>query len=162
MFIFSGWNVKKLASYEEGKRNAKFIGSLFRNVFRTGREEGESFLEKDSFDEFIESTGVTKKDLKARIKTAKLFIKVYLTAGCLLGLYAIYIFSKVSFLAGLSTLIFSALMLLYAFKEHVMIYKIRHKKLSCTVPEWFRDNFMKKKSANTTVPMKQTNNDRDS
>ena len=162
MFIFSGWNIKKLASYDEGKRNAKFVGSLFGKVFKMGSSKDEGFLEADSFDAFVQSSGVSKKDLKARIKTAKIFIKVYLAVGFLVGAYAIYVFNQLSFLAGISTSIFSVLMFLYAFKEHVIIYKIRHKKLSCTLTEWFKASFVKKTSSNTHVSTEKSQGNQDS
>jgi intracellular multiplication protein IcmV len=136
MFIFSGLNVKKMSSYEESKKNTAFVFRLFTGLFRMSKKGSEASIEAEEFDEVMAENEITSKDLMKKIKSAKIFAIIYLTLAIALLFYGFYVQYKFSLFSSITVFIFSILMLTYAFKEHVTIYKIRSKKLTCTFAEW--------------------------
>ena len=87
--IFSGLNISKWVSLSTIKKNTKAVSGLAKTVLLSETSKDASSI--DQWDQLIEKLGVSEEQLKARVKTARLMVRIYSLLGSLLFLYGIYI-----------------------------------------------------------------------
>lgn len=100
---------------------------------------------KETFADAVRRFGLTDEELKKRMRSHYI-----IALGCgFLALLAfgwfVYLLVKLMFLSSLVALSLSGLMAVYAFTEHFSYYRIKQRRLDCTVDEWVAHFFSRKK-----------------
>ena len=139
--IFSGLNISKWVSLSTMKKNTKVVSGLAKAVLLSETSKDVSSI--DQWDQLIEKLGVSEEQLKARLKMARLMVRIYSLLGSLLFLYGIYIVIHAHLMSGFLSLVFSMLMFSHAFKDHLFIFNCKHRKVKSTLMEWFSGTFLK-------------------
>ena len=91
----------------------------------------------ETFEEAIIRLNLTEKVLQSRKKSFTQLFYTYLSVSMIVFIYSVYITTLdnfLGFLIGISLTIFG---LSQAFKYHFWLFQIRHRKLGCTIKEWF-------------------------
>jgi len=135
-------NVKAWSGWDSIKANGKIVGAMAKDLKTPNREASASI---GTFEETMQKFGLTEADLRQRMRS-----HLYLAIICaVLGLGAfgwmIHLLIKGMFLSGMVSLALSFMMFAYAFSEHFNYFKIKNKKLDCTLKEWYSEFFPNKK-----------------
>ena len=92
----------------------------------------------ETFEEAMQRLNITEAELNARRKEFTRLMFIYLAISLSIFAYTVYIVTMhknfMGFMMGFAITIYS---LTYVFKYHFWIYQIKHKKLGCTLREWF-------------------------
>lgn len=137
-------NINDWAGWNAIKGNAETIGSIVKGM---GKEDQGEEVKINSFQDAVKFYGLTEADLKKRMKShlyTAIFSLVLGVAALVWTLHLLII--KAMFLSSMVSLGLTVLMLSYAFREHFFYYKIKEKRLNCTVSQWLQGFFSKKRS----------------
>lgn len=95
---------------------------------------------KETFEEALVRLNITEEQIQQRRKEFTRLMVIYLGISLLIFAYSIFIVYKykniMGFIMGFALTIFA---LTHAFKYHFWIYQIKHRRLGCTLREWFLD-----------------------
>lgn len=135
-------NVTAWTDWASVSKNAKFIKQLVSDIKPKDKVTTDP-SQKKTFDEAVSMYGLTEKELTAQMKS-----HLRLSLGCgLLTLIAGYWFFHLllmgMFLSSIVALSLTFLMGTYAVTENIYAYRIKKRKLDCTIHEWFF-HFLKK------------------
>lgn len=99
---------------------------------------GEKASRTETFEQALQRLNVTEQELQARLKEFRRLLVVYLLVALVLFVYSTYIAyaydNILGFFMGLAVTTYA---LSHAFKYHFWIFQITHKKLGCSLKEWF-------------------------
>lgn len=123
------------SNWKAVKHNASSIKEMVKGV---GSADQDNAYVASSFEEAVKHYGMSEADLRKRMKNHL----VTAIVCAILGLFAFgwminLVFFNGMLLSGLVALGLSSLMLAYAFREHFFYFKIKQRRLNCTVREWF-------------------------
>jgi intracellular multiplication protein IcmV len=129
------FKVTKWAGLDQIKDSTRSVASLGRNIFIA---EQANYTE--TFEEAMQRLNITEHELQARRKEFTLLMFIYLFVALAIFSYSIYVVAMhknfMGFMMGFAITIYA---LTHVFKYHFWIYQIKHKKLGCTLREWFLD-----------------------
>ncbi len=129
------FKVTKWAGLDQIKDSSKSVVNLGRNLLTA---EQANYVE--TFEEAMQRLNITEAELNARRKEFTRLMFIYLFVSLAIFTYSIYVVAVhknfMGFMMGFAITIYS---LTYVFKYHFWIYQIKHKKLGCTLREWFLD-----------------------
>lgn len=132
--VSNNTNVKGWMSWDSIKENGRVVGELAKGM---DPDEHASGYKADNFEEAMKHYGLTEADLKKRMRSHYMVaIVCALLALIALG-WAVFLFIKAMYLSVLVALALSALMFVYAFREHLFYFKIRERRLNVSAKEWF-------------------------
>jgi len=127
--------VDRWIDYQFIRETAVRLKSIAKNAFTI-----ESAEHNEDFDAALNRLNLTETDLIARQREfTHLFIIHLLVALCIF-LYSIYLFCINNWGAGIMTMCLSVYPISSAFKFHFWLYQIKHKKLGCSLKDWWNDN----------------------
>ncbi len=118
------------------------IKSNTKNIYEIGQAaitpEHADYVE--TFEEALKRLNITEAELQQRLKEFTTLLVVYILLATAVFAYGIFIVIQyknfMGFFMSLAVTIFA---LTHAFKYHFWIYQIKHRKLGCTLREWFSD-----------------------
>ena len=93
---------------------------------------------QETFEEAIQRLRLTEADLQQRMRTYKQLIAFYAVIAVGLFGYAIYLLINLHLAAALLSFVLTLFALSLAFRQHFWYYQIKHRKLGCTIKEWFK------------------------
>jgi len=127
------------------------IGSAKRLLWITDAQRKESFAQAVARLNLTEEDIVERK--KAFLRNALLFCLMAFVIFC----YGIYLFWIGSLGAGFLSLIFTLVSLAFAFRYHFWFFQLKHRKLGCTLKEWYNSEI--EVSDHTELATKSKSND---
>lgn len=129
------FKVTKWAGLDQIKDSTKSVANLGRNLFIA---EQANYTE--TFEQAMQRLNITEEQLNARRKEFTRLMFIYLLISLAIFAYSIYVVAVyknfMGFMMGFAITIYA---LTHVFKYHFWIYQIKHKKLGCTLREWFLD-----------------------
>ena len=141
MGLFSGlgyvfnFRVDKWIGWDNIKASSKNVYRMGQAVFTPEQAEYE-----ETFEEACERLNITAEQLQQRKIEFTRLLLIYLALAALIFGYSIFIVyayrNIMGFIMGFCVTIFT---LVHAFRYHFWLYQITHKKLGCTIKEWFFD-----------------------
>lgn len=137
-------SVSDWSGWSSVKNNAETIGSIVKGMGKP--DESDAFVAK-TFEEAVKHYGLSEADLKKRMR-AHLYSAIFsLIFGILAVIWSIHLLiGKSMFFSALVSLGLSLLMFSYAFREHFFYFKIKERRLDCTVAQWLKGFAIKKGS----------------
>lgn len=135
-------NVKGWLGVDSIKESTRQLSGLAREAFTTEEAQRE-----ETYEEALKRLKLTDKQIQQKLKD---FYRLFLTYGsiafvCLL--YAIYLAFAGTFGSFLVGIVVCCIALVQAFRFHFWIFQIKHKKLGCTVSEWYHSKITGDKNA---------------
>lgn len=133
--VVFNFKVNKWIGYDQIKSSTK-------NIFQVGQSlvTPEHADYQETFEQALQRLNITEEQLKQRLREFTVLLIVYILIAVAVFSYSIYIAIKyknlMGFIMGFGVTIFA---LVNAFKYHFWIYQIKHRKLGCTLKEWFLD-----------------------
>ena len=123
--------------YGSIKENGGYIADLFNRRFRPPQKPPLAEDERNlSFDEFATKNGLTKEKLQSMMTQGWRFMLYCLGMALVVFVYAFYVFCKGTFLTGVVALLLAVLLSVYAWREHFIYTKLKHRRLNLTVSDW--------------------------
>jgi intracellular multiplication protein IcmV len=133
-YIFN-FRVNKWLDYDMLKRSTTKIVDITRATFSPEQAE-----RTETFEQAMERLNLTEAELQQRLAEFSRLLVIYLIIAALIFAYSVWIaFSYkniMGFFMGFCITIFA---LTHAFRYHFWIYQIKHRKLGCSLREWFFD-----------------------
>ncbi len=93
---------------------------------------------QETFEQAVQRLHLTEADLQQRMRTFKQLILFYALIAIALFIYTIYLLIGSHLAAALLSFILTVLALALAFRQHFWYYQMQHRKLGCTIKEWFK------------------------
>jgi intracellular multiplication protein IcmV len=134
-------DVRRWIALDEVKGHGKMIISLVKGLTKFDKEPS---LPDETFEQAMTRLGLSEQDIKQRMKVRLHLVVIYLLIALVLFVYMVYAFVNGHLLAGSFCILLTALMLAYAFREHVWYTEMKYHKLHCTFKEWLLLAFSKK------------------
>lgn len=133
-YVFN-FRVGKWLDYDQLKRSTTKIASITRAVFSPEHAE-----RTETFEQAMERLNLTESELQQRYtEFSRLFI-IYLLIAVAIFSYSVWIAftykNILGFMMGFCITIFA---LTHVFRYHFWMFQIKHRKLGCTLREWFFD-----------------------
>lgn len=129
--------VNKWFGFDQVKTTTTSIFSLGQNVFTPQQA---NYVE--TFEEALQRLNITAAELEQRRKEFVRLMIIYLIIAASVFAYSIFIAYKykniMGFIMGFAITIYA---LSHAFKYHFWIFQIKHKKLGCSLRDWFLDKY---------------------
>lgn len=133
--VSSLFNVRRWVAWDEVKGHGSLIISLFKGVTKLPHKEA---AQGETFDQVVNRLGLTEQDIKQNMKIRLRAVFIYLALALGLVIYMIYMIMNSHWLAVFFCILLTALLLAYAFRDHVWYTEMKHRKFHCTVKEWIR------------------------
>jgi len=138
-------NISEWTSWKSVTANADAVKNLMKGLGEISEPGG---YQADSFEAMVKHYGLSEAVLKKRMKFHYIAAIFSLTLGLAAFGWFIYIaFFKGMFLSGLVAFSLSSLMFSYAFREHMFYFRIKQRKINCTIQEWLKGFFPSKRSS---------------
>ena len=128
-------NIRRWMALDEVKGHGRMIVSLIKGLTKFKKEPP---LPDETFEQAMNRLGLSEQDIKQRMKVRLHLVIIYLLIALVLFIYMVYAFVNGHFFAGSFSILLTALMSAYAFREHVWYTEMKYHKLHCTFKEWLR------------------------
>lgn len=139
--VFSGLNPSRLLGSKQLREDGKVVSNIGRRVLNPlSSVKGAKDIPQD-FDACMRHFNVSEEDLKTLIKNSTLLTRVCSGMAGALFIYFIYLVFAGSGIGCLMALVLCLLALAYAYRESLNVYRLKHRKVKCTVGEWFNNLF---------------------
>lgn len=125
-------NVPQWLGYDVLKNMTKWVGGLFKQFFIPQHAEV-----TETFEQAMARLNLTEADIKERIQQFKFLMILWVIVFVGVFGYSVYlawIGSMRGFIVGLSV---GFLALSQVFRNHFWIFQLRHRKLGCSLREWW-------------------------
>lgn len=109
------------------------IKDTAKDLLRTPKAKRE-----ETFAQAIERLHLTEADIQARMRTFKQLIIFYALIALGLFIYTIYLLIGSHVAAALLSFVLTFLALAFTFRQHFWYFQMKHRKLGCTIKEWFK------------------------
>lgn len=124
--------------YGSIKENGGYIAELFNRRFRPPQQSPLTEDDRNlTFDEFSTKSGLTEAKIQSMMSQGWRFMVYCLGMALVVLVYAAYVFCKGTFVPGVVSLLLAVLLLVYAWREHFIYTKLKHRRLNLTVSDWF-------------------------
>jgi intracellular multiplication protein IcmV len=134
-YVFN-FRVTKWLDYDFLKRSTNKIMSIARSAFSPEQAE-----RTETFEQAMERLNLTENELQQRLTEFSRLLVIYIFIAIAIFTYSVWIVfthkNIMGFFMGFCITIFA---LSHAFRYHFWIYQIKHRKLGCSLREWFFDN----------------------
>ncbi len=125
-------NVKAWMGWDIIKTSSRYVYNLGKNLF-VPQKAGHT----ETFQEALARLNLSEADLQVRQKEFMRLFLVYGAIGAGIVAYSVYLFYIMNFMGGLLAIVVAALAFAMAFRYHFWVFQIKHKKLGCSVREWW-------------------------
>ncbi len=135
--VKSGFNVKRWLGVSQIKSSTKTVGVLFKGALMRDKKE----KRKESFEQAVQRLGLSESDIRNRMQVLLKTAIGCAVLGLLVLVYMFYLLFKGMFIPSFLSLMLSAMLFAYAFREHFNYFQMRERHLGCTVKQWFHGTF---------------------
>lgn len=125
-------NVKAWMGWDIIKASSRYVWILGKSLFVPQKAE-----HNETFQEALARLNLTEADLQERHKEFLRLFLVYGAIGIAITAYSFFLFYTLSFAGGILALVVAALAFAMAFRFHFWLFQIKHRKLGCSVREWW-------------------------
>lgn len=125
-------NVKAWIGWDIIKSSSRYVYNLGKGLFVPQKAEY-----TETFQEALTRLNLSAEDMKLRQKEFMRLFLVYGAIGVAIVIYSLYLFYMMDFMGGLLAIVVASLAFALAFRFHFWIFQIKHKKLGCSVHEWW-------------------------
>lgn len=91
----------------------------------------------ETFEQAMERLRLTEADIIQRQKEFRQLVCIFFIIACLIILYGLYMITKGYPMVGLISFCIALYALSQAFHFHFWLFQMKHRKLGCTLKEWF-------------------------
>ncbi len=126
-------NFPKWMGVSDIKKTTSNIAALAKAIFVPERAQ-----RKESFKQAVNRLHLTEANIKSREKQTLTLAIIFAVLGLLLLFYAGYLAQEAHFFGALFGLIVACIAFAQAFYNHFWYFQIKHRKLGCSVREWWR------------------------
>lgn len=131
-------NVKAWIGWDIVKASSHYLWAVVKSLFIPTKAQ-----HTETFEEALARLNLTESDLKARhTEFFRLFL-IYGAIGIAIVAYAFYLFFVLNFLGGILAIVVASLAFGMAFRYHFWVFQIKHRKLGCSVREWWHSELDK-------------------
>lgn len=125
-------NVKAWMGWDIIKVSSRYVYNLGKGLFVPQKAEY-----AETFEAALTRLNLTAADLQLRQKEFMHLFLVYGAIGLAIVIYSLYLFYMMNFMGGLLAIVVASLAFALAFRFHFWIFQIKHKKLGCSMREWW-------------------------
>lgn len=133
-YVFN-FRVGKWLDYDMLRRSTSKIVSITRTTFSPEQAE-----RTETFEQAMERLNLTEAELQQRQVEFSSLLVIYILIAAAIFSYSVWIVyankNIMGFFMGFCITIFA---LSHAFRYHFWIYQIKHRKLGCSLRDWFLD-----------------------
>jgi intracellular multiplication protein IcmV len=133
-------NVRAWFDWERIRGFTLYLVNGFKQLFTP-----QHHIETESFKEAVTKLEIDEEHLLAKQKALFRLSMIMVVMACLILGYAGYQMFYGSIKAMIVSLIVTLIALTLAFRYHFWYYQIKHRKLGCSVDEWFRKGLLGEK-----------------
>lgn len=126
-------DVKSWLSYDEVSSNTRSTLNLFRRLFRMDAKQN---MRQETYEEAVVRLGLTEEQIISRKRTFLHSSMVYAVFALGFFVYFIYLIIHARILATCFSFILTALMAIFAYREHFWYMQMHKKKLGCNFRDW--------------------------
>lgn len=136
-------DAKNWAAWDSIRSNARTVKNIVSDINGSGRDPS-GVPQKETFDEAVKRFGLTEAELQVRMKNHYRVAVICAILGLFSLVWVIPLFIKALYLSTIVALALSMLMFAYAFSEHFLYFRMKERRLDCTVDEWASSFFKKR------------------
>ena len=136
------FNVSKWISWTEIVSSTKIFWKIARDIFVHSPNK----ISSETFEEAVHRFALTENDIKQRQKTFLRNSLIFLIISMLLLSYTIYLLAHAYLLATFTGFLLTALVLVYAYREHFWYTQVKHRKLGLNFKTWWQLLFKKERT----------------
>jgi intracellular multiplication protein IcmV len=125
-------NVKAWMGWDIIKVSSRYVYNLGKGLFMPQKAEY-----AETFEAALTRLNLSAADLQLRQKEFMHLFLVYGAIGLAIVIYSLYLFYMMNFMGGLLAIVVASLAFALAFRFHFWIFQIKHKKLGCSMREWW-------------------------
>ncbi|WP_298624139.1 type IVB secretion system protein IcmV [uncultured Legionella sp.] len=142
--VFKGiFNIRAWSDWDRLKAFTLYLKNGFKRLFVPQKITDAKSVE--SFDDVKSRLKLSDAELLIK-QNALLRLSIFmLVFAAMVVVYVGYQFVYGSFRAGLLSLVVTLIALVLAFRYHFWYYQIKHRKLGCTIKEWYRHGLLGEK-----------------
>lgn len=137
-------NVKAWIGWDIVKATTRYVYNLGRGLFVPQKA-----AINESFKEALARLNLSEADLQLRHKEFMHLFLVYGAIGLAIVAYSFYLFYSLNFIGGLLAIVVASLAFAMSFRFHFWMFQIKHKKLGCSVREWWHSKIDAAATANS-------------
>lgn len=137
-FLKKQFEVKQWFGVDSLKQSTRVTKSLIKSFVNVNKKQGDTY-KADTFQDCINHYQLTPDDLRKKQQLSMCLVYIYL--GCSIGLF-LYVFCQFwasHIWGGLMSLVMSAVLFLYGFKEYTTYYQIKHQVLKFKVRDCLKE-----------------------
>jgi intracellular multiplication protein IcmV len=138
-FLGRIFRIKEWSDWDRGKSSLLYVKELFKKLFTVAEFDPEL----NKFDTVAKRYHLTEEKIKQQSQIFKSLSLIFFVIACvIIGVFCYYLYHG-HFLASIVTLCISMIAWVLSFRFHFYLTLIRHKRLDCTIRDWFELNFKK-------------------
>ena len=140
MFNWVGkvFRVKEWADWERTKNFSLYFKSLFEKFFKLRNLDEKPAAD---FQHIAKRYHLKEDDLKKQVKFLKLYALSFFILFILIASYGVYQTFQANFFIALVIFCISLIAISLAFRYHFYLTLIRHRRLNCSIGDWFTLTF---------------------
>lgn len=133
-FDFKTWG-----DWKRTKSMTDFFVNAFKRLFVPRKLNPE---DAQKFDELVEKMALSDEDLKNRLTNFRRLYILMIVAAFFFYAYAMYQLLYGGLLSVILALVVMFVCVALAFRYHFWHFQIKHRRLGCSLTEWFKTSFM--------------------
>jgi intracellular multiplication protein IcmV len=134
-FRFVGKTVADVPSWvgvNQIKQQTKFLIQNIKPIFKVKK-----VTTPRTFEQAMSTFNIKEEELPNIIRTFTCHFIIYLITAFSFSTYAFYLFLHKYLMVGIIVILIATVFLLKAFSAHFLCFQIKHRKLGCSLQEWF-------------------------
>jgi intracellular multiplication protein IcmV len=124
------------------KSSSQYLWGIGRNLFIPQKA-----TLTESFSEAVMRLKLTEEDLQQRKREFQRLFITYAVIALGIVAYSGYLFYSMNFISGLMAILVSLLAFALAGRNHFWLFQLKHRKLGCTLHEWWYSTIDDKSTA---------------
>jgi len=131
--------VKEWADWERSKSNLEYLKDLFQKLFVIQKVDPEV----NNFNAVVKRYKLDEQKIDQQQVIFKYLSMLFFVVACAIIGISFYQFYQGHLMVGCVTLCVSLIASVLSFRFHFYLTLVRHKRLDCTIRDWFELNFKK-------------------
>ncbi|KTD34883.1 intracellular multiplication protein IcmV [Legionella moravica] len=133
-------NIRAWSDWDRMKAFSTYLVNGFKRLFVTQKN-----VQVESFDSAVNKLKLSEAELLIKQNALFRLSMVMLAAAIMILFYTGYQLFYGSFKAVIVSLVVMLIALVLAFRYHFWYFQIKHRKLGCTIKEWYKQGIMGEK-----------------
>jgi intracellular multiplication protein IcmV len=134
-FFASIYNFKAWIGYKDIVSGASAVTNSIKVITNMDSTKG---YQPELFEDALVRLNLTEADVENLKSGYFRNFLVFLTVGLILAIYSIYRFYMGQWLSGWISMLLMTVIFLFSLSSHFWYFQIKHRKLGCTLTEWYQ------------------------